>query len=88
MAKTRRRKVDPAERPSNQMIEVLRWAFTYKLPEPAAPSDDSLTQLVNTRFVPRKPSEFIGEDPSPSKRTTLSNTLKRDCKVVLGYGEP
>lgn len=64
MAKTRRRKVDPSERLSTQMLEVLRWAYDNHMGDPQ-------------KFVPWSPSAFIGENPSQSKSNALSTSLKR-----------
>lgn len=77
MPKARRRKVDPAERLSDQMRDILLWAYRYKLAEPRAESSDSLTKYVDEKLVPWRPSEIVGGDLTPSKRITLSNTLKR-----------
>jgi len=59
-----RRKVDPTDRLSEQMIEVLRWAHDNHMGDPQ-------------KFVPWKPSALIGENPSPSKSNALSTSLKR-----------
>lgn len=84
MAKTRR-KTEPTARLSEQMKEVLLWVYRYEPPETEPQSFTqtaageivvSTDRLVN-RFAPWRPSVFIGEKPTPSKRTTLSNTLKR-----------
>lgn len=70
-------KVDPTERLSDQMRDILLWAYTYKPAEPKAESSDSLTKYVDEKLVPWRPSEIVGSDLTPSKRITLSNTLKR-----------
>lgn len=62
MSKTRR-KTDPTARLSEQMKEVLLWVHK-KQPDPQD-------------YVPWQPSIFLSENPTPSKSTALSNTLKR-----------
>lgn len=88
MPKTRR-KTDPTARLSDQMREVLLWAYNYKPPEREPQTyawtakgeilvSPGLTlSRVADNYVPWSPSAFIGENPTPSKSTTLSNTLKR-----------
>lgn len=86
MAKARR-KVAPTARLSEQMKEVLLWVYNYERPEPTSGTYTrtatgeivvtlGLDRLVEI-FAPWQPSVFIGENPTPSKSTTLSNTLKR-----------
>lgn len=64
MAKTRR-KVDPTERLSEQMREILLWVY------------ENQPERGPQGFVPWHPSVFIGENPTPSQSTALSTTLKR-----------
>ncbi len=79
------RKTDPTARLSEQMKEVLLWVYSYEPPEPEPQLYSqtatgelvvSTDRLVNS-FAPWRPSVFIGENPTPSKTTALSNTLKR-----------
>ncbi len=86
MAKTRR-KVAPTARLSEQMKEVLLWVYNYERPEPTSRTFTRTAtgwgvvtfglNWVVEMFAPWQPSVFIGENPTPSKSTTLSNTLKR-----------
>jgi DNA-binding MarR family transcriptional regulator len=85
MAK-KRRKADPTARVSEQMKAVLLWVYNYERPEP---TPGTYTRTATGEIVvhgferlveilaPWQPSVFIGENPTPSKSTTLSNTLKR-----------
>ncbi len=89
----KRRKNEPTARLSEQMKEVLLWAFNYQNPvaEPTGPGFSlrvihepikpragiPLDYLVNDRFAPWRPRVFIGDKPTQSKITALSNTLKR-----------
>ncbi len=86
MAKTRR-KVAPTARLSEQMKEVLLWVYNYERPERKSitlnsPATGEIVVTFGLNWVveifsPWQPSVFIGENPTPSKSTTLSNTLKR-----------
>lgn len=85
----RRRKVDPTERLSDQMRDILLRVYNYERPEPAPGTylrtatgeilvnpEMTLNRIVET-FMPWRPSEIIGVDPTPSKTAALSNALKR-----------
>jgi len=70
------------------MKEVLRWVYTCELPESTQPSDHPLTQYVADKLVPWQPRAIVGEDLTPNKRITLSNTLKRleERGLLVRYG--
>lgn len=65
MPKTRRRKVDPADRLSDLQERILRWVYGNQ-PERGPQG-----------FVPWRPSVFIGESPTQAKSNALSTSLKR-----------
>lgn len=71
------RRGDPTERLSDQMKAILRRVYTYEPSEPIPASNDSMTRYVAEKFIPWRPSEFADGALTPSKRITLSNTLRR-----------
>lgn len=89
MPKTRRRKVDPTERLSDQMRDILLRIYSYEHPEPTPGTyittstgenlvkpNLTLNRLVEA-FMPWRPNEIIGDNPTPSKTAGLSSALKR-----------
>lgn len=89
MPKTRRRKVDPTERLSDQMRDILLRVYNYERPEPVPQTyittltgetlvvpRITLDRIVDT-FMPWRPNEIIGDNPTPSKTAALSSALKR-----------
>jgi hypothetical protein len=78
----KRGKTGPTARLSEQMKQVLLWVYNYERPESAPQTYITtlagimLNNIVDG-FVPWRPSEFLGEKPTPSKTATLSNALKR-----------
>ncbi len=82
-----RRKSASTPRLSEQQRAVLLWAYDYERPVPQPQTytrtGDTLTfpapnlDRLAENLVPWQPSVFIGEKPTPSQRTSLSNTLKR-----------
>lgn len=70
----KRRKTEPTARLSEQMIEVLQWV--YKNQQTPLSRDGSMS-FDPQKYVPWRPSDFIGENPTPSKSNTLSTSLKR-----------
>ena len=73
-ASANKRKTEPTERLSEQMIEVLQWV--YKNQQTRLSRDGSMS-FDPQKHVPWRPSAFIGENPTPSKSNALSTTLKR-----------